>query len=489
MSLINVGDTQQFNYTGNIQTLTIEKSALYKLDVYGAKGGGSHTSSIGGNGGHSVGYKYLTANTILYIVCGGTGGSRTGGYNGGGTGGSYYATQGNGGGGGGATHISLVSGLLKDIGKDNFIANGLIVSGGGGGAGSNGRSSSGYSGGSGGGTSGANGTKGSGGTQTSGYAFGQGGNGKNGGNYDYGDNGGGGGGGGFYGGYGASATGKNSDGSGGGGSGWIGGVPTITFGNNTYTPLTENGKNSGNGYAIITLIELPKEVKVTSNPSGGGTFIGDGSFPMGSTTILEAIPNGGYDFVNWNLKGYTQLEYIESSGTQWIDTLYKINSENFSIKITCTQSSVSGLLYGQAVASSPYSNRFDLYSNSTNALQGGLGSSIIQAFTISNDVFTNQINASNGTYTQYIDNVLFDSGSYSGTIVANGNLKIFQDGSNANFTRYKLYEFVMWDNGTLVRDFIPCIRHKDGAIGLLDLCELKFYGNSGSGSFIGGNIL
>ena len=43
------------------------------------------------------------------------------------------------------------------------------------------------------------------------------------------------------------------------------------------------------------------------------------------------------------------------------------------------------------------------------------------------------------------------------------------------------------DNGTLIRDFVPCLSDTDG-VGLFDLVESKFYGNAGTGSFIGSEV-
>ena len=239
--------SQTFNYTGGVQTLVVPTTGLYKLEVWGARGGYTSAYDVYTNnkGGHSVGYKKLTAGTTLFITCGGmggqgSGGNYSGGYNGGGSAnvGPYPA---HGSGGGGATHIALVSGELATIGKTVFDAQGLIVAGGGGGY---------YydsynqftTGGSGGGLTGASGatSQGSpaaqGGGQSSGYAFGQGANGTN---YQTG------GGGGYFGGYNEYYHGA------GGGSGWIEGVPSITYKGVSYTPTTENNINSGNGYAVI----------------------------------------------------------------------------------------------------------------------------------------------------------------------------------------------------------------------------------------------
>ena len=49
----------------------------------------------------------------------------------------------------------------------------------------------------------------------------------------------------------------------------------------------------------------------------------------------------------------------------------------------------------------------------------------------------------------------------------------------------RLYGAKMWDNGVLVRNFIPC-KLANGTIGAYDIANFKFYGNAGSGTFIGG---
>ena len=236
MPITAVGDKQEFAYTGDVQEFIAPFTGLYKLEVWGGR---PQTFSMygfetryGGAGGYSVGYKELKKGTVLYIVCGGGNGST---YNGGGA--ASHSDQRN---GAGATHISFVGGTLAEIGYDEFVTNkkGLIVAGGGG-SGSMYGSVSGE-GGTGGGLSGGStshyGTS-AGGTQTSGYAFGQGGPAS---------------GGGLYGGAGSNGV------AAGGGSGYIGGVPAVTHKGTTYEPLTENGVNSGNGKATITLLDVTK---------------------------------------------------------------------------------------------------------------------------------------------------------------------------------------------------------------------------------------
>lgn len=298
MSVINVGDSQTFSYTGNIQTFTAEVSGLYKLEVYGAQGG----APSGGQGGYSAGYIVLQANSTVYVCVGGQGGTgnlqttlgSAGGYNGGGAGGGAWTTEYyNGSGGGGATHIATVTGTLATIGASN-LSQILIIAGGGGGYGRQGvqvGTGGGLTGGIAKGVSSVATIDGS--TQTdSGVAhntnnpsqiyatnrgtFGQGGNGRQGGNNSYASHGCGGGGGGLYGGsamaYGTSYT--NCGGA--GGSGYIDGVPEIVYSGTTYTPSTTNGVQSGNGSATITLIAVASSkcrIKVNGTWVNGTPYI------------------------------------------------------------------------------------------------------------------------------------------------------------------------------------------------------------------------
>lgn len=133
----------EFAYTGDIQTYVATKSGKYKLEVWGAQGGGSG-QYYGGYGAYATSEINLNKGDKLYIAVGGQGnpsqsGSNVpGGYNGGG---SFNNTNGSFASGGGATHIALVTGLLQSISQDTVI----IVAGGGGGANVNGSLCSGES--------------------------------------------------------------------------------------------------------------------------------------------------------------------------------------------------------------------------------------------------------------------------------------------------------------------------------------------------------
>lgn len=255
--------SQDFGYTGGIQSFVVPVTGTYKLEVWGASGGDVTNLIAGGAGGYAYGNVNLTAGTTIYVCVGGRGndcstrGSRdestptyySGGYNGGGMSKTVHYLNSS---GGGCTHIGAFNNTLKDHGSTSGL---FIVAGGGGGSSYNSSSAYGHGGG-GGGLSGSQGDNigdyivgdyfsyGLGGSQTEGgYST----------SYEnpklyqgiFGSgclliNNSAGGGGGLYGG----GAGCGWSGAG-GGSGYIGGVSSGSM---------QNGVRTGNGYARITLL-------------------------------------------------------------------------------------------------------------------------------------------------------------------------------------------------------------------------------------------
>ena len=269
-----------FEYKGYSETYTIYRTGSYKLEVWGAQGGGADTYS-GGKGGYSTGIINLNSGTTLYIYVGEQGSSdiistsATAGTFGGG-GGVFGSTTTRKGTGGGASDIR--------IGEDSLYAR-VIVAGGGGGA-SNNDNQHGY-GGAGGGINGCTAYStlgdriGGVGSQTgSGYApsdtyydsyytapgFGIGGT------TFFNSASGGGGGGGWYGGWAAGGSGAGGS----GGSGYVYSESTASYypsgcllngsyylsdaetidGNQVFASIGEENEtgHSGNGYARITYL-------------------------------------------------------------------------------------------------------------------------------------------------------------------------------------------------------------------------------------------
>ena len=69
------------------------------------------------------------------------------------------------------------------------------------------------------------------------------------------------------------------------------------------------------------------------------------------------------------------------------------------------------------------------------------------------------------------------------------NMLMFQSYNNGNLysqtTHMRLYSCQIYDNGQLIRDYIPCI-DPSGEVGLYDTVNGLFYGNDGTGVFTAG---
>lgn len=173
-----IGEQKGYAFDGTVKKFTALYPGWYKLEAWGARGGGD--GGYRSKGGYACGYIQLAKGEELYICAGGPGAdggyqnyAAAGGFNGGGAGESL--NPGYIGGGGGCTHIARLPGLLADIGVAN-LNKVLLVAGGGGGMGF--RADAQAYGGDGGGAAGGNGYglgTATGGTQTGGAYFGRGG--------------------------------------------------------------------------------------------------------------------------------------------------------------------------------------------------------------------------------------------------------------------------------------------------------------------------
>ena len=78
----------------------------------------------------------------------------------------------------------------------------------------------------------------------------------------------------------------------------------------------------------------------------------------------------------------------------------------------------------------------------------------------------------------------------STTFTSPVNLYLFalnDNGTLNELSAFKLYSCKIWNNWALVRDFVPCYRKSDSVIWLYDLVNNQFYTNSWTGTFSKGN--
>ena len=189
--------------------------------------------------------------------------------------------------------------------------------------------------------------------------------------------------------------------------------------------------------------------------------------------------------------GYTELAYIESIGNQYIDTKYKAVSEDYCIKckFTVINDEASAVLFGGGASTDIISVLLTTETQLKFYVGSGSVKDALSEFVVGTE-YEMECHANNGTFTVKLNGVS-RSGSYSGTINKDYPLFIFANnasGSASQFSSIRISGFQIYDNGTLVRDFVPC-KNSGGVFGLLDLANNVFYQNAGSGTFASGAVV
>lgn len=192
-------------------------------------------------------------------------------------------------------------------------------------------------------------------------------------------------------------------------------------------------------------------------------------------------------------KEYQEVEYIESTGTQYIDTgITKIF--NCEIELIAQQTELlSGFstLLGANVSSSTFKVVFGYGSNSRFYSQSpNSGNDFIQS-DVQQDILKHTFK-----YIATTNNVelLIDSISNSNNYITSTDttVPLYLFARNkisevSNYSKQKVFMLSFKDNnGKYIKKFIPCYRKSDNEIGLYDLVENKFYTNQGAGTFLKG---
>lgn len=175
---------------------------------------------------------------------------------------------------------------------------------------------------------------------------------------------------------------------------------------------------------------------------------------------------------------YTQLRYIQSSGTQWIDTGFVPTAKTkieFDFEYTNLTAQYSGLFVSGSWFMYGINGNHEIY----------LGTQYAIGDTATKDRTLVTIDGVNKVATIGNKSYSFSEASFTKPSVT---LPIFvlNDGSaKRNYCYMKLYSYKIYDDGTLIRNFVPALRHDSyGSLaGLYDLVNNVFYTNAGSGSF------
>lgn len=171
-------------------------------------------------------------------------------------------------------------------------------------------------------------------------------------------------------------------------------------------------------------------------------------------------------------KEYQEVEYIESTGPQWIDTgisTYKLVTVDLVTQFTIAGTASQVLFCGSTNGPNWFGQRNKVYACGSGGRElSGIDSDLKKKVKI--------------TY--------FDK-----SIVCNiDETEFMRTGSHDNSYRYKLFNedypsnakvfsCVIYYNDEKIGNYVPCYRKSDGEIGLYDLVLKTFLKNRGTGTF------
>ena len=195
---------------------------------------------------------------------------------------------------------------------------------------------------------------------------------------------------------------------------------------------------------------------------------------------------GIMDFTDFSQ--FTATDYIESTGTQYISTGYNVKNKDFKVEFEIQ----SNIDYNPIFSYNTLNNLGHYFQQGTTKLSTWLNDSMnctvepvdLTQFTKVEfqrvgDVYTNTCGNLFNTYTYTLKNQTTEP------------VEIFRrrDSGSIQWGKFKLKYFKLYDNGTLVRNFVSCYHSLTNMIGLFDLVNNVFYRNSGTGEFNIGNVV
>ena len=234
---------------------------------------------------------------------------------------------------------------------------------------------------------------------------------------------------------------------------------------------------------VIGMYDVVTDRFLTNSREGSLTKGAD----VPSSNVAAPIRNVGDNPIGLPA-GYQQVEYIQSTGTQHIDTAFVPNQDTkilMNINVANPEyCRLYGAYYGASWTASSYGAYFNAYGNTfwvnynsdTNIPDFGIQTNVdCKIYQDKNKFYVNDTlkytldtqNAFTPGRTMYLMALNRDSESRKG--------------------EFKLYNCKIWDDNVLVRDYVPCYRKRDNVIGLYDLVYGIFHENAGTGTFLKGN--
>ena len=224
------------------------------------------------------------------------------------------------------------------------------------------------------------------------------------------------------------------------------------------------------------------------NPNAAGVFVKGNILPNPDSPV-------DIQFVGERIDPdeYQRVEYIETSGLQYINTGFNPNNNTKTELVFFSDASLEGSsydiqwfearkswdppYYGFVQSTALTNCRFRFGTESAQNVNIPLDDTWKTITFDKNNIYINGELIYSMTYNEFqltVPLYLF--------LINNNNSPVTTVAQNSK----KVKSFKIWDNNVLVRNFIPCYRKSDNVIGMYDNVNDVFYTNQGSGAFLKG---
>ena len=281
--------------------------------------------------------------------------------------------------------------------------------------------------------------------------------------------------------------------------------------NSASAPCTNNTLETYSGNTNLQADWQPNTINIRwynenerlSVQSSAQSCVYDGALTVPSTQPTRT----GYTFAGWEVKytipaGYTELEYLESTGEQWIDTgvnfMYgdEFFFEYMPIGIVSSENKGYGADTSLNGGGRRHPNIGDIamYANGNYfyipRLPYGntLGNRYIEHW---------NINTTSGVLSSVLTDVsnnlvyTFDGTGYKYDNTYQSRLTVYLYRDHEEIYKYpsRIRIYKVWlkrGNGTTAFNYVPARRNSDNVLGMYDTVTKTFFTNAGTGSFIAG---
>ena len=273
---------------------------------------------------------------------------------------------------------------------------------------------------------------------------------------------------------------------------------TVTNGSS----YTWNRSNAGGGIGLVpanigvhsttATITLTAKRAISGVKISGAYYTESGydkiTLKVGSTTVLSSVSGTSANAQRWSGSlssgqaiTLTYVKDVSANASNESSTIFYITGN--PITSTSTVATHGWLFDGRISSTSASKNLFLLNGTTWNSdYAGSSNRTAITGVAITDrlkvDFNKNVITVNN--FTKTWTETAFQSTADLTLLACNTN------GTVANGVSAKLYSCKIYDNGTLIRDFYPCVRRADNVVGLWDRVNKTFYTNAGSGTFTAG---